>query len=166
MPKEVEGVTSNVSLKGVIEVEDTVKATYFGEQDFSLFATNTSPQDMPIELRFLAENEQITLMGQSAGAISIQTLVCTDALKGKIKGAVMLSGGRKRTGLLPLSKPNKRYWAKLTRECGATTFEEKDYAISNDMVDRFVAFAKTQNSNVSGEDWRTYHGKKDIKVWE
>ena len=36
----------------------------------------------------------------------------------------MLSGGGKRTGLLPLSKPNKRYWHKLITDCGAKTFEE------------------------------------------
>ncbi|MBO4380629.1 MAG: Gfo/Idh/MocA family oxidoreductase [Clostridia bacterium] len=66
MPKAVVGETSNESLKGVIEVEDTTHATYFGEQSFELFATNTSPQDMPIELRFLAENEQIVITPESA----------------------------------------------------------------------------------------------------
>ncbi|MBQ3755025.1 MAG: carboxylesterase family protein [Clostridia bacterium] len=257
----VDGVHSN----GNLHLLDQVTAIEWVRHNISAFGGNP---------------EQITLMGQSAGAISIQSLICTDVLKGKIKGAIMLSGGGKRTGLLPLSKPNKRYWAKLTRECGATTFEEaqafpaeqiwtewrtkhlfgkatetkvvvdgelvkdkkyltdvpvifgvvkkdlappvlnhmaqafarkqarkgspayifhldrllppdeasfhscdlwyalgsldkswrpfeeKDFAISNDMVDRFAAFAKTQNPNVSDEDWRTYHGKKDIKVWE
>lgn len=39
--------------------------------------------------------DNITLMGQSAGAMSIQTLICSDKLKGKVKGAIMLSGGGK-----------------------------------------------------------------------
>lgn len=73
---------------------------------------------------FGGDPDNITLMGQSAGAISIQTLICTDFLKGKVKGAIMLSGGGKRTGLLPLSRPNKKYWAKLMDESGAKTFEE------------------------------------------
>ena len=73
---------------------------------------------------FGGDPDSITLMGQSAGAMSIQTLICTDALKGKIKGAIMLSGGGKRTGLLPISRPNKRYWHTLVKECGANTFEE------------------------------------------
>ena len=73
---------------------------------------------------FGGDPASITLMGQSAGAMSIQTLICIPAMRGKIKGAVMLSGGGKRTGLLPLSRPNPRYWAKLMKESGAKTFEE------------------------------------------
>ena len=73
---------------------------------------------------FGGDPDNIILMGQSAGAMSVQSLICTDALKGKVKGAVMFSGGGKRVGLLPISKPNKRYWAKLVKECGAKTFEE------------------------------------------
>ena len=34
--------------------------------------------------------DNITLMGQSAGAMSIQTLICSDKLKGKVKGAITL----------------------------------------------------------------------------
>lgn len=73
---------------------------------------------------FGGDPDRITLLGQSAGAMSIQTLICTDALRGKIKGAVMLSGGGKRIALLPLSRPNKKYWEKLMKETGASTFEE------------------------------------------
>lgn len=67
---------------------------------------------------------KITLMGQSAGAMSIQTLVCSRLLDGKIQGAVMLSGGGKRTAMLPLSEPNTKYWNKLVKLCGAKDFEE------------------------------------------
>lgn len=68
--------------------------------------------------------DNITLMGQSAGAMSIQTLICSDMLKGKIKGAVMLSGGGKRGAMLPLSKANTRYWNKLVKASGAKSFEQ------------------------------------------
>ena len=68
--------------------------------------------------------DDITLMGQSAGAMSIQTLICSPMLKGKIKGAIMLSGGGKRGAMLPLSKPNTRYWKKVVKASGAKSFDE------------------------------------------
>ncbi len=73
---------------------------------------------------FGGDPNNITLMGQSAGAMSIQTLICSDCLKGKVKGAIMLSGGGKRTAILPLSKPNARYWKKLIKASGAKSFDE------------------------------------------
>lgn len=63
-------------------------------------------------------------MGQSAGAMSIQTLICSDKLKGKVKGAIMLSGGGKRGAILPLSKSNTRYWKKVVKASGAKSFDE------------------------------------------
>lgn len=68
--------------------------------------------------------DYITLMGQSAGAMSIQTLICSDKLKGKVKGAIMLSGGGKRGAILPLSKSNTRYWKKVVKASGAKSFDE------------------------------------------
>lgn len=68
--------------------------------------------------------DDITLMGQSAGAMSIQTLICSPMLDGKIKGAIMLSGGGKRGAMLPLTKPNARYWKRLVKVSGAKSFEE------------------------------------------
>lgn len=73
---------------------------------------------------FGGDPDNITLMGQSAGAMSIQTLICSDYLKAKVKGAIMLSGGGKRTAILPLSKPNARYWKKLVKASGASSFDE------------------------------------------
>lgn len=73
---------------------------------------------------FGGDPNKITLMGQRAGAMSIQTLICSDMLKGKLHGAIMLSGGGKRTAMLPLSKPNTRYWKKLVKATGAESFEE------------------------------------------
>ena len=73
---------------------------------------------------FGGDPNSITLMGQSAGAMSIQTLICTDALKGKIKGAIMLSGGGIRRVLLPITKPNPGYWKRLIKETGAKDYDE------------------------------------------
>lgn len=73
---------------------------------------------------FGGDPEKIMLMGQSAGAMSVQTLICSEKLKGCIKGAIMLSGGGKRGALLPLSKPDTRYWKKVMKAAGAASFEE------------------------------------------
>ncbi len=73
---------------------------------------------------FGGDPQNITLMGQSAGAMSIQTLIATDRLHGKIRRAVMLSGGGERTILLPVTKASHRYWNKVIRASGARDFEE------------------------------------------
>ena len=73
---------------------------------------------------FGGDPENITLMGQSAGAMSVQTLICSDKMKGKVNGAVMLSGGGKRGIMLPLAKPATRYWKSLIKAAGASSFEE------------------------------------------
>lgn len=67
---------------------------------------------------------RITLMGQSAGAMSVHTLICSDMTRDKIKGAIMLSGGGRRKVLLPLSGPDRRYWKKLIKAAGASSYEE------------------------------------------
>ena len=73
---------------------------------------------------FGGDPDRITLMGQSAGAMSVQTLICTDAFRDIIHGAVMLSGGGKRGAMLPVTKPSTRYWNSLVKASGARTFEE------------------------------------------
>jgi len=46
-------------------------------------------------------------------------------------------------------------------------FTAEDYALSDEMVDRFAAFAKTCNPNIDGKaQWKTYSSKSDIKVFE
>lgn len=46
-------------------------------------------------------------------------------------------------------------------------FTEQDYALSDEMVDRFAEFAKTSNPNVKGKpQWKTYSSKSDIKVFD
>ncbi len=60
-PKSVIANTYNYSLKGVIEVEDTAIALFKGDTDFEFFATNTAKSDLPIEIRFIAGGDIITL---------------------------------------------------------------------------------------------------------
>lgn len=46
-------------------------------------------------------------------------------------------------------------------------FTQADYDLSDEMVDRFSAFAKSQNPNVDGKpQWNVYSSKPDIKVFK
>lgn len=47
---------------------------------------------------FGGDPDRVTIMGQSAGAISVQTLVTSKLTKGLFRGAIMQSGGGYRTG--------------------------------------------------------------------
>ena len=65
-PKQVVCCTFNLSLAGVIEVEDTAVADFVGDNNFSIFATNSASQDMPVELRFVTENDVLCITPDSA----------------------------------------------------------------------------------------------------
>ncbi len=75
---------------------------------------------------FGGDRENITLMGQSAGAMSIQYLVLNRANKGLFKRAFMISGA----GLFPSfslprkARDNREYWLELMKRAGCTTLEE------------------------------------------
>ena len=68
--------------------------------------------------------DAITLMGQSAGAMSVQSLICSRLAKGKIKRAIMLSGGGVRKLILKEKKPNEKFWRGVMKKSGAKSFDE------------------------------------------
>lgn len=49
--------TDNLSLKDVIEVEDTVSAFFYGKHPFSFFATNAAVYNMPVQIDLKLSNE-------------------------------------------------------------------------------------------------------------
>jgi para-nitrobenzyl esterase len=75
---------------------------------------------------FGGDPEQITIMGQSAGAMSIMNLMYTQTLRGIVKGAILMSGA----GAVPiLTKPwtkeqSLQFWEGVKKRAGAETDEE------------------------------------------
>ena len=95
---------------------------------------NFGLDDQLVALRWVREHisafggdpDNVTLMGQSAGAISVQYLCLNPAHRGLFRRAVMMSGG----GLFPrfaLPRPaesTRDYWLQFMELAGCRTFEE------------------------------------------
>ncbi|MDD6193350.1 MAG: carboxylesterase family protein [Lachnospiraceae bacterium] len=75
---------------------------------------------------YYGDTDNITVMGQSAGAISIQFLCLSEKCKGLFSHAIMMSGA----GLFPsFAQPKSvesthEYWLDVMNTAGATSFEE------------------------------------------
>ncbi len=61
MPQKVSAVTASLKLQGVIEVEDTVCASFTGEKDFQMFATNCASVDFPVAITVQTEKDVVRL---------------------------------------------------------------------------------------------------------
>lgn len=62
MPDYVTAKTANLTLSGVIEVEDTAAMLCSGNADFSFFATNGSESEFPVEITLRAEGKLIKIL--------------------------------------------------------------------------------------------------------
>ena len=98
---------------------------------------------------FGGDGENITLLGQSAGAISIQYLCLNPANKGLFRRAAMLSGG----GLFPKfalprrAEDNRAYWLEYMREAGCGSLSELKAASLDSL---FEAVEKMQRKRKDG----------------
>lgn len=74
---------------------------------------------------FGGDPDNITIMGQSAGAMSVQQHCLSPLSKGAFHKAVMCSGGGI-SKVLAAARPDKQYafWKMIMEKCGATTLEE------------------------------------------
>lgn len=101
---------------------------------------------------FGGDSENITLLGQSAGAISIQYLCLMKRCKGLFRRAVMMSGG----GLFPdfalprRAEDTHAYWLDLMQEAGVHSLDELKAIEPKQLIvymDRLMARRKDNQFN-------------------
>lgn len=119
-------ITYRVGILGYLTHED-IKKAYGHEGNFGLDDQLTAIKWVKHHIAdFYGNPDDITLIGQSAGAISIQYLCCSPLAKGLFKGAIMMSGG----GLFPkfsLPRPaesTREYWQDFMSIVGAKNLME------------------------------------------
>lgn len=106
---------------------EKVKKAYGREGNFGLDDQLTAIRWVKDNISdYMGDANNITLMGQSAGAISIQYLCLSEKCKGLFQRAIMMSGG----GLFPKfalprqAENTREYWLDLMQTCGAKDFED------------------------------------------
>ncbi len=75
---------------------------------------------------FSGDPDNITIMGQSAGAMSIQAMLLSSKCKGLFKKAIMMSGGGKFPSMATPKPVEERraYYQEVMNECDCKTLEE------------------------------------------
>lgn len=116
---------SEIAKEGVICVTANYRLNVFG-YNADEGAQNLAFYDMICAIEWVRQNisvfggdpSSITLMGQSAGAISLQNLVLLPEVKKMIKGSIMLSGGGSVRGIFaPKSQARaKRFFARVRKD--------------------------------------------------
>lgn len=92
---------------------------------------------------FGGDKDNITIMGQSAGAMSVQQLCLTPLTKGMIAKAVMSSGGGVTDFLSATPVENHfDFWNKVKEKAGCKTFEEFKNVDINKLFEAWDALRK------------------------
>ena len=124
------GTSTEYAKRGIILVSLGYRVSVFG-----LYRSrNYCLHDQIAGIRWIRDNiaafggdpEQITICGQSAGGMSVMSLLFSEELKGIIRGAFMMSGG----GFFPAfgypwtEKESKAFWDGVEKRAGCSSEEE------------------------------------------
>ena len=124
------GLCTEYTKRGIVYVSVGYRLNVFamyGGENFGL-------QDQAAAVRWVYENiaafggdpNRITLMGQSAGAMSVTDLMYSELLKGLVQGVILMSGG----GPIPkiagpwTKEQAKPFWDQVRAQAGAADEEE------------------------------------------
>lgn len=93
---------------------------------------------------FDGDAENITIFGQSAGAISVQGLVSSDLTEEHIAKAIMQSGGGYRTPLVNIAAlaEAEETGAEFVRFCGVKSLDELRSMEAGELLEKQTAFCK------------------------
>ena len=135
---------------------------------FGLYKSgNYGLHDMEFGLNWVKQNiadyggdpERITVMGQSAGAMSVMDLLYTQRLKDIVKGAVMLSGAGAVpdfAGPLTPEESDEIFWSKVRENAGAGSEEEFKAMTDQEIFDAWyktkheIGTVRTQQPGIDG----------------
>lgn len=96
--------------------------------------------------------DRITMMGQSAGAMSVQMLSCSPLTRGLVCGAIMLSGGGVNKLLDVTATPESKYESDraLWQASGAASFEELLALPADQLFEAWWAAKAAQKKGAGG----------------
>lgn len=155
---EMEFDGAEYARRGVILVSIQYRLNIFGflahpwlmEEDKNGSAGNYGMLDQIAALNWVRDNiaafggdpERITLMGQSAGAMSVQALLSSPLTEGKIAGAIMQSGGGYDNGLLSDLTLEKAcmYGERFVARTGAKSLGELRQLPAEKLLETLVPF--------------------------
>lgn len=149
--------------RGIILVAINYRVGIFGyithEQLFKLdgHEGNYGLADQITALKWVKDNiasfggnpDKITLIGQSAGAISIQLMCLSNQCKGLFHGAIMLSGGGifPRSGRPRTAEHNRNYYEQVMSFTTAKNFDEFRNLSAEEIFDAVEKVKKTRKDN-------------------
>ena len=146
--------SDEIAKEGVICVTANYRLNVFG-YNADEGAQNLAFYDMICAIEWVKQNisafggdpSRITLMGQSAGAISIQNLVLLPKVKEMVQGSIMLSGGGSVRGIFaPKSlKRAKRFFARVRKDLQARGLDPK----TCNAQDLYLAWYRQNKKNLA-----------------
>jgi para-nitrobenzyl esterase len=89
---------------------------------------------------FGGDPDNITIFGQSAGAMSVQTLVSSPLTKGIVRRAIMQSAGGYNTGIIvTVHSHGEEQGANLMKEMGVATISELRAMPADELLQKSLA---------------------------
>jgi len=150
--------------KDVITVFANYRVDIFGymthEEIFKKYGRdgNFGLDDQQKALEWVKENiaqfgglpDNITVMGQSAGAIATQYLCLNPDNADKIKNAIMMSGGGKfpEFALPKKAEITRKYWLNFMNYADIKNFDELKTTDAKILMEKLVEFKKTRKDNM------------------